>query len=449
MKLGSCEDIMHDRIGPMHIMISFCNVRMPARPILGLLNIDSSEFCILQPPSELPQCSGITGLAASERYVYAVVQTRPTSGLLIFDHSALTILNYYTFRLAVDVHSIWVSGELLYAVSTGTDEVIELEMRDAEVISEAVFWRPEPQAQRADIHHLNAVFRWRGDLLVSGFGKKREHRWNSARDGFIVNISKSEKLFSGIYHPHSLFVFGNNVAYCESSEMAVCLAGKTRISRQLAGYTRGLCIAGNKLFVGTSKGRKVSKSTGEMNNPTVSSVPTGRCAITRLSCDSLEIENSIDLDTYGTSVEIYDLLPLQANSSWRVVEDITFRPFDITQELAALIPPGDTFILVDEDQWGTDDVVAGRRRILFLERDGMYWGLPPDDDIAIRELERLRESGAKFIVFGWPTFWWFDYYRGLHSHLRSGYSCVLKNDHIVVFDLRAATGNQSKPRTFV
>lgn len=105
-------------------------------------------------------------------------------------------------------------------------------------------------------------------------------------------------------------------------------------------------------------------------------------------------------------------------------------------EFVALIPPGDSFILVDEDQWGVDQVVAGRRRIPFLERDGVYWGPPPDDAIAIRELERLRRIGANFMVFGWPAFWWLVYYSELHHYLCSGFRCVLHNNRLVVFDLR-------------
>lgn len=107
-----------------------------------------------------------------------------------------------------------------------------------------------------------------------------------------------------------------------------------------------------------------------------------------------------------------------------------------TQEIAALIPPGDAFVLVDDDSWVTDEVVGARRRIPFLERDGQYWGRPSDDITAIRELERLRRSGANFIVFGWTSFWWLDYYSDFHRHLRSEFRCVLRNDRLVVFDLR-------------
>ncbi len=106
------------------------------------------------------------------------------------------------------------------------------------------------------------------------------------------------------------------------------------------------------------------------------------------------------------------------------------------QELVAVIPAADTFILVDEDQWNFGETVEGRRVLPFLERDGQYWGPPPDDQAAVRELERLRHSGATFMVFAWPAFWWLDHYTGLHRYLRSAFRCVLENDRLVVFDLR-------------
>ncbi len=107
------------------------------------------------------------------------------------------------------------------------------------------------------------------------------------------------------------------------------------------------------------------------------------------------------------------------------------------EELKTFVPPGDTFILVDEDSWGTNDVFHGRRRIPFLERAGRYWGAPADDATAIRELERVRCSGATFLVVAWPAFWWFSYYAGFHRHVRSSSRSLLENERLMIFDLRA------------
>lgn len=117
----------------------------------------------------------------------------------------------------------------------------------------------------------------------------------------------------------------------------------------------------------------------------------------------------------------------------------------IKEEIAALVPAGDTLLLVEgRDPWGTEDIVAGRRAIPFMEKDGQYWGSPEDDATAIREVERLRQAGANFMVFGWQSFWWLDYYAGLHRHLRANYLCALENDRLVVFDLRSGADKGPK-----
>jgi hypothetical protein len=105
------------------------------------------------------------------------------------------------------------------------------------------------------------------------------------------------------------------------------------------------------------------------------------------------------------------------------------------RELVALIPKGASFILVDENTWGSE-ISLGYHTFPFLEKNGQYWGSPLDDKTAIQELDRLRQSGAKFIVFGWPAFWWFDCYQGFYEYLRVKFRCVLRNSRLVVFDLR-------------
>jgi ubiquinone/menaquinone biosynthesis C-methylase UbiE len=107
----------------------------------------------------------------------------------------------------------------------------------------------------------------------------------------------------------------------------------------------------------------------------------------------------------------------------------------VSDLIASLIPPDAVSIVVDEGAWEAEDI-AGRRALPFLERDGKYWGKPLDDDTAIRELERLREAGAAFLVFLSPAMWWLDYYTGFSRYLCMTFRCILQSDSLAAFDLR-------------
>ncbi len=120
----------------------------------------------------------------------------------------------------------------------------------------------------------------------------------------------------------------------------------------------------------------------------------------------------------------------------RTYDTLGERLYRLECDIEGLIPRGHSFILVDEEASEASRQDNSRRRIPFLDRNGKYWGLPADDETAIRELERLRKSGATFMVFTRPSFWWLDYYTGLTHHLRSTYGCVLENERLAVFDLR-------------
>jgi len=103
-------------------------------------------------------------------------------------------------------------------------------------------------------------------------------------------------------------------------------------------------------------------------------------------------------------------------------------------EIAALPKANRPIIVVDEGAWEVGPI-AGRTRRPFLEKDGEFYGSPPDDETAIRELERMRQQEAGFIVFAWPAFWWLQHYCVFHGYLRSKYPCVLENERLVVFEL--------------
>jgi FkbM family methyltransferase len=109
----------------------------------------------------------------------------------------------------------------------------------------------------------------------------------------------------------------------------------------------------------------------------------------------------------------------------------------IEAELAALIPPGGWFILVDQEEIASGLALDDRTWWPFLERDGQYWGPPADDAMAIRELERLRDAGAQFMVFTGCAFWWLHYYRGFAEYLGAHGERLAPSGRFIVFRLRA------------
>jgi hypothetical protein len=110
--------------------------------------------------------------------------------------------------------------------------------------------------------------------------------------------------------------------------------------------------------------------------------------------------------------------------------------YQASQDLAGVIPAGTTFVLVDGENWG-GPLCPELRQLPFLERNGQYWGPPADDDNALHEFERMRnEFGAGFIAFAEPAFWWLDHYIKFAGHLRRHFRCTLRNERLVIFDLR-------------
>jgi glycosyltransferase involved in cell wall biosynthesis len=122
------------------------------------------------------------------------------------------------------------------------------------------------------------------------------------------------------------------------------------------------------------------------------------------------------------------------------IADLYYSPAErrrmVEQDIRRVVPEGESLIFADESELAA--VLDTDRRLLpFVERDGQYYGLPPDDETAIGELERMRQDGCTFMGFAWPAFWWLDYYTGLRTYLYTHFRCALHNSRLIAFDLRA------------
>jgi glycosyltransferase involved in cell wall biosynthesis len=111
------------------------------------------------------------------------------------------------------------------------------------------------------------------------------------------------------------------------------------------------------------------------------------------------------------------------------------------KEILKVVPSHNSFVLVDDNHWNIGDSIAGRKRIPFMEKNGYYNGSPVDSNEAVCEVKRQSKNGAAAIIFAWTAFWFLDYYKSMHEYLKSNYTCILKNDRLIGFDLREKTAN--------
>jgi hypothetical protein len=241
------------------ILISFCNP-VDCNENLLILDIKTGNKKYL-----LNSEQGVTGLAQDNKYLYSLSQD---GYINIFQKSYLyQIFLSQKLENLISPHSIFVDGNFIYIVSTGNDNILKYKFD--EIKKEINFidyvWKPEISKGESDTHHINSIFKYNSDIYISAFGERGE-KWSSAKNGYILNINKNKKEIEHIYHPHSVFISNKNFYYCESATRSV-KKNEIKIIQLLSGYPRGLCINKNKLYLGTSTGRKRSHSTGEINNP--------------------------------------------------------------------------------------------------------------------------------------------------------------------------------------
>ncbi len=197
-------------------------------------------------------------------------------------------------------------GELYFAV-TGRDRVYKAVYDDS--LKE---WRNEPywkfpdSSGKRDENHLNGLGYVDGELCVSGFERKTSERWDSATRGFLYNVDREEYVMRGIFHPHSLLADSRTVWTCESQENRLVSRDGDEYNLP-SSYLRGLAMDEGYFYVGSSKRRPISKSTGKPN-PKVKRRNRGSCCVYRVAKGSEEAEMLVDFSHVRD--EIYDVVLL-------------------------------------------------------------------------------------------------------------------------------------------
>lgn len=106
------------------------------------------------------------------------------------------------------------------------------------------------------------------------------------------------------------------------------------------------------------------------------------------------------------------------------------------KDLNEILPQNCRYILIDDNQIGDLFSPVNRcRAIPFLEKNGIYWGRPNDEQQAIDEIKKQKSYGAEYVLVMWPAFWMLHYYKKFWQYLNDNHESILINERFYLFRL--------------
>ncbi|MBP2547681.1 glycosyltransferase involved in cell wall biosynthesis [Neorhizobium galegae] len=186
-----------------------------------------------------------------------------------------------------DIHDVVFKGEFFYVVGTTENKVIKLDAEGQEVET----WT---FAEAHDSWHINCLADWNERIVFSAFGEfetTRGYKHATAGAGFVRDLVSGTKLIDGLSQPHSPVPCGENliVANSEMKEIREYAPDGTLLrTAKFDGYTRGISVGDDIIYVGLSCSRNVS-DTG-LSTATVVAIDRATWAeISRIALPSREI----------------------------------------------------------------------------------------------------------------------------------------------------------------
>jgi uncharacterized protein DUF4915 len=249
-----------------------------------------------------------TGLARSgsriARARFDPAETAATGELLLYGPSG------FDRRLPVaglaDPHDLAWDGELLVAVSTLGNAVFWIDPQGHVVRR----WQPRGSG---DCRHLNGVAVQKGRVLVTAFGRFARHREWAVRPrdgaGILLDAASDTVVAGGFSSPHSPRVVEDRLLVCDSGHSDLLVlkpSGRVERRIRLSGWTRGIAVAGDHVYVGESVRRREA----------------GFGTVAVLTREGLDLVDRVQLPVR----EVYDLLALPSGVAQTLATAFPRRP---------------------------------------------------------------------------------------------------------------------------
>jgi acetolactate synthase-1/2/3 large subunit len=199
-----------------------------------------------------------TGLAVRDgrlaRLLWSSGEAGSVGEILIYD--AHGVQRYWRVDELREGHDLTWEGDSLLAVSTMANSVLWLGPSG----NVERTWKAPGEG---DAWHLNSLLVHEGHVYAAAFGRFDAHReWSGNADerGLVVDLSRDRDVISGLSQPHHPRLAGGTWLICNSGRGELLALDESshevRGRAELGGWTRGLAITDDEVFVGVSGDRK-------------------------------------------------------------------------------------------------------------------------------------------------------------------------------------------------
>jgi len=194
-----------------------------------------------------------TGLSIKGRKVLRGIQPQP-SALYIYDVNPLEI-SKSTVPFD-DIHDVYLDGQFVFLVGTSGNEIIKLDGSGGELQRWVL-------PGDMDSLHINCLAMWNGRIIFSAFGGFTEnygYKGKTEKSGFVQDLFTGQRLITGLSQPHSLVPIGQNLLLANSESKQLLEYGPSGDlirALTLEGYTRGICVVNDIVYVGLSCSRNI------------------------------------------------------------------------------------------------------------------------------------------------------------------------------------------------
>ena len=214
----------------------------------GLYRITFSEKSYKTDRILFEDCRGIA------RYNDGFVLASELNGIIILDSNLYEIKKHHPGE-NLDFHGVAVYDGKAYVVESSRNTVGVYSLPDLTRIAEI-----RVSADDTDTKHVNDIFIIDGSMYLTMFCRLGDWRKRKAHVGVLMEYSlvddqQPQAHFHRLKQPHSVVVDNGRIWYCNSMAFEVRENDRTVFSG--LGYTRGLAVKNDILYIGQSQSRHI------------------------------------------------------------------------------------------------------------------------------------------------------------------------------------------------